>query len=143
MTTAWTARLRGVPDWALREELARRGAEADTEAAVHLPGVTVDPVAGQLVWRGDAYLVGGRAMEVLYALALAHAAGRRQVRTDVLAGRVFRGWERDGALKSLRTTIHDLRRRFPGLLPHAVGGRGDYGFYRLATDAPTADRRTA
>lgn len=130
----WTRRLSGVPDWALREELMRRGEEPDQDQAVRLPGLVVDPVGGEVVWHGVSYAVTGRTMEVLYALALAHAAGRRGVRSNVLAARVFVGFDHRDAIASLRTYITQTRRRIPGLLPMSSSGGGAYGIYRLAVE---------
>lgn len=133
--TNWTTRLAGVPDWALREELQRRGEEADTDQAVHLPGLTVDPVAGQVVWRGERHRVGGRAMEIVYALALAHQQGRRRVRSDLLAARVFRGWDQAAARASVNVTLSNLHDRLPGLaVTERLRGAGPYSYRRLALD---------
>jgi DNA-binding response OmpR family regulator len=139
--TAWTARLHRVPTWALVEELCRRGEEPDRDQAVRLPGLVVDPVQSEVTWRGDGYALGGRKMEVVYALALALADGRRRVAGERLARAVFRGFEHRDAMRNLSSTVHDLGQQIPGLLTRVPAGV--HAAYGLALDAPTADRRTA
>jgi DNA-binding response OmpR family regulator len=135
--TAWTNRLAHVPSWALSEELQRRGEEDDRDQRVVLAGLVVDPIGSSVTWRGDEYAVGGRQMEVLYALALDRAGGRRRVATRRLAERVFRGFEREGACANLRVVMAVLRRRFPGLIDSVwIGSRVAYGL--ALADAPAA-----
>ncbi len=139
--TAWTRHLASVPAWALREELERRGEEPDTDPTIRLPGLEVDPVAGLVVWRGVAYGLGGRQMEIVDALARAHLAGRRRVRSDVLARRVFPDWDTGTTGECLWSHCRNLRRAVPGLLvSERLGGRlgGHRGYYRLALETEEA-----
>jgi hypothetical protein len=135
--TAWTRALASAPDWALREELERRGEEPETDPRVRLPGLAVDPVAGYVLWRGVAYGLGGRQMEIVYALARAHLAGRRRLRSDVLAARIYPDWDGVSAGEGLWSHCRNLRRAVPGLLvSERLGGRlgGHRSYYRLALD---------
>lgn len=131
----WPVRLANTPTWALRAELGRRAEEPDEDLAVRLPGLTVDPAANTVTWRGDEYLLGGRSMEVLYAIATAQASGMTRVSSVVLARRVFRGFGDAEALANLRTYVSYLRRRFPGLVARD-SGTGWYRAYRLVVDDP-------
>lgn len=136
----WRTRLAHVPTWALELALAGR-TSAPGPDAVDLGDLVVDPVGGLVRWRGDDYVLTGRAMEVLYALAVAHRAGRRRAKPLALAHAIWRGWEPAGALENLRFHVSRLRRRFPGLIDGGYGpGRG----YGLAVDdAPRRAGRVA
>lgn len=128
----WRQQLACVPTWALEQEMARRADRLGPEA-VDLGELVVDPVGGRVRWRGDDYVLTGRAMEVLYALALAHRDGRLRTAPRALALAVWRGWEVEDARRSLRSYLTVLRRRFPGLI---VGGFGQGRGHGLAVEAP-------
>lgn len=131
--TAWTSRLGHVPSWALEEELQRRGEAAQTDPVVDLPGLRVDPLANTVTWRGVEHHLTDRETEVLYALALSRASGRRRVRSAVVAHGVWRGFDERSAVENLRTYVHYLRKRLPGLIARRVKGT-----YELDLDGPAA-----
>jgi DNA-binding response OmpR family regulator len=135
--TAWTGRLAHVPTWALSEELQRRGEIPAVDQAVHLPGLTVDPVGSTVVWRGVEYPLCGRKMEVLYAIALWRAKGHRRMPSRTLSMAVFRSARRDD-VQNARVHVRYLRQQFPGLLP-PMGALG----YELALDEPVAAQEVA
>jgi len=124
-TTDWLRWARAMPSWVLVAELGRRrGLREPT--AVSLPGLVVDPLAGLLVRDGVEHALGGRRMEVVYALAQEAARGKRRVGTDYLARRVFWDHPLPCAAANLRTYVHYLNRELPGLLAtpgtdHRVG----------------------
>lgn len=133
----WRLVLKEVPDWALRDEVAWRDEIAPIDRVVALPGLVVDPVGNTVTWRGDDYVLGGRGMEVILALALARREGRIRVRADVLAELVWRGWETEQALANLRSYVCGLRARFPGLVA-SRRGLGRVAYELALADAPAA-----
>lgn len=137
----WRRQLGTVPSWALADELERRGDAPATDRIVRLPGLTVDPVGGAVDWRGDAYVVGGRSMEVLYCLAQARRDGHRRLRYAEIGKRVWRGFAPEDARQNARVTVSSLRTRFPGLLETAGPGGG--GLVGLVLDAPSAETGVA
>lgn len=133
----WRGQLGGVPTWALEAELERRGDAPAQDRVVRLPGLTVDPVQGLVTWRGDDYVVGGRRMEVLYGLATARRDGFRRLRQEVLAHRIWLGFDAEEAKQNLRVTAMYLRKQFPGLFDAVrVGTEVAVG---LVLDEPATD----
>lgn len=123
-----------VGDDDLLAELHRRGIEvrpAPRSAVVRLPGLVVDPETSHVEWRGESVVLTGRAMEVLYALALARWQGTRRLRSDRLAARVWRGWVLAESLPCLRYAVWTIRKRLPGLIGSeaAPGGRPGAGYW--------------
>lgn len=113
-----------VGDDDLVRECHRRGLElhpAGRTAVVRLAGLVVDPEGSHVEWRGESIVLTGRAMEVLYALALARWQGAKRVRNDRLAARVWRGWSSPESVPSLRWYVSVLRKQLPGLIG---SGRG-------------------
>ena len=111
----WRAQLEAIPTWLIRETLDQRRFTAP-DPVIRLPGLVGDPVGSLVVFGTDEYQLTGRMMEVLYTLAQATAAGWRRLQPDVLATRVYRGFDREGALQNLHPAISTLNRRIPGLL---------------------------
>ena len=134
----YAARLAGIPTWALEAEMGRRGEAPEADLAIRLPGVTIDPVANLLAWRGEEYLVGGRMMEVLYGIARMQQRGFRRVNSKRLAHEIWRGWDEPDALQCLRTYIGYILRRFPGLIVREVAD-GRTRAYSFALEAPARE----
>lgn len=130
----WRRRLAGAPTWALVDEMTRREPAAST-TALTLGDLVVDPIRSAVRWRGDEYVVPGRRMEVVYALARAHLAGRTALDAPTLAWMIWRGWEQAEATANLRECISLIRRVIPDLIG---GGRRVGVGYWLNVDEPAA-----
>lgn len=130
--------LGGVPTWALEAELVRRGEAPAAEKAIRLPGLVVAPTENTVIWRGEDHAIGGRAMEVIYALAILHQRGFASGSARRIATTVWRGFSEGDALQNLRCTLWMLRRDFPGLvISDHVGTR--HATHRLALDPPAVE----
>lgn len=124
----------------LLAELERRGVRTESpleldQITVRLPGLVVVPSESRVVWRGTDYTLYGRPMETLYMLALARWQGRRRLRSDVLAAKVWRGWPKAESLPTLRQAVWAIRRVVPGLIVTVGGSGGAMGYYEVVLDA--------
>lgn len=121
-----TTLLAALPTASLIGEIKRRGASEDewSRSVVNLPGLTVDPVHSRAVYRGVAYQVGGRAMEVLYALAVLRRRGVVRLRSERLAAKIWRGYDRGRASACLRSSVYELNKAIPGLIDSRRNGLG-------------------
>lgn len=118
----------------LVDEVRRRGAaEPEGPAVVRLPGLVVDPIASTVHWRGETMHLGGRNMEVLYALAVTRYQGRRLLQPAALASKVWRGWPPDSSLPCLRVAVSQIRKVLPGL----IASKPRFGYW-LEVDAGEA-----
>lgn len=134
----WQRTLAQAPQWALEDELARRADEIAHVAAIRVGDLLVDPVSSLVRWRGDDYVVRGRQLEIVYALAVAWTRGVWRVRGPDLAAMVYRGFEGREAMASLRQTLGAFRRRVPDLvLSRRNSGLG----YWLNVDRDAVARR--
>lgn len=113
----------------LIEELERRGYEAtptkQRQPVAVLPGLLVAPCESRVVYRGRAYQVFGRSMELLFALAVARQQGKHVLPAERLAAKVWRGWPKEESVPNLRSTVSYLRKVVPGV----VGSRRGVGYW--------------
>ena len=123
-STNWVRVLADVPTWAIEDEMVRRREEGVGLTAVAIGDLLVDPVANTVVWRGTTYVVYGRKMEVLWALAVGWLHGRRRIRAATLMREIWRGWEQADGIACLRMVVHDIRASIPGLIPRGRQGEG-------------------
>lgn len=134
----WRALLEQMPTWLVEQE-ARKRRFGEHTGVVRVGWLEVDPGDHRIAYRGRAYMVTGRQMDVVHTLALARARGHRRVAGTVLAQRVWRGFEAAQAHDNLMTTLLLLGRRVPGLL--LMSGRSRKLGYGLNVDE--ADGATA
>lgn len=135
----WRALIRDCPEWVLEAELASRREAAPPRTAIAIgEDFLCDPGAGRVVWRGVAYPLMGRQLEVVQALATLWLGRRPRPRAVTLAGSVWREFDRRDALQNLYATIGDLKRAVPGLI---VSGGNHRTGYRLALEVDATARR--
>lgn len=143
----WRRALRDAPVWALEDEMARRTSAVGPDP-IDLPGVRVDPLTGDVDWRGGLFVFGGRRLELIYALATLHRQGRRFVigkghgtaTTRGLCGILFPGWDEESACQNLRVIVNGINKLAPGLIvKRAANGRTWPVAYGLATDTNLAE----
>ena len=109
--------------WVMEQEIGRRRTGKAEPSAIRLPELEVDPAASRVVWQGRAYVLSGRRMEILYALAQEAAKGKRRVGRDYLAHRVFVGFDTVSAVENLRTYACYLGKEIPGLMLTCSDGK--------------------
>lgn len=134
MSATATARqqrwLRDVPTHLLEAELvARRALERAPPPVVVLPDLEVDAGAGLVLWRGVEHTLSGRRLELLHALALEAARGRRRSSPALLARRVWPRLHERAGVENLRVYVSYLNRELPGLLrcPGHARPKSGYG----------------
>lgn len=129
----WRAQLEAMPTWVIRGALDERRLTVPNPV-VRLPGLVVDPVGRRVVWRGQEHFLTGRMMEVVHVLAQARQRGYRRLPTEVVALRVWRGFDRASARTNLRVAVsQQLNKRVPGLVLTPGRRRPGVG-YGLAID---------
>jgi hypothetical protein len=113
------------PTWALERELAGRRLKP-FDPVIRLGSLEVDPVGCRVRWGHDAHRVGGREMEVVYALAAARRSGYVRVPARELTRTIFRGWDSATAATNLRQYVCQVNRRIPGLILGSTAYRLGY-----------------
>lgn len=127
----WRWMLSQIPTWLVEQEARARRFE-EHSGVVRVGWLVVDPGNHRIEYRGRAYMVTGRQMDILHTLAQARLQGHRRVEGFVLAELIWRDFGRDLAHDNLMATVHLLRRRVPGLL--LMSGRARKLGYGLAVD---------
>lgn len=127
MQARMLARLEVFPTWALEEAVSRRRFKTN-DAAVRLPDLLVDPVGCRIVYHGTEYALTGRAMELVYALAVARVQGHWRVPAKVLARKLYRNFTQEEGIGNVRSYVWRVNRRIvPGLILLSGGQNRGFG----------------